>query len=203
MTDAEIAITKEREAAKHGCCCKCCSIRAEIWACFIIDLTSILGLAVEIPPWSVVPAKLHENDMMVGYLVFSVVSASLILFALRKGNEAAWPRRMLARFMTLKLPFFLIFCVGYFTISPWAYPLAQWVCEHDFQTMRTAIGGDYDTCVTWFPWLMTLNNAFYVPLYIYSWRASVEWMRCHPGNDDKGVWSSTRGGGCPDDYRVL
>ena len=77
------------------------------------------------------------------------------------------------RFMTLPLPFFLIFCVGYFTISPWAYPLAQWICEHDFQTMRTAIGGDYDTCVTWFPWLMTLNNAFYVPLYIYSWRASI------------------------------
>ena len=38
MTDAEIALCKEREAAKHGCCCKCCSIRAEIWACFIIDL---------------------------------------------------------------------------------------------------------------------------------------------------------------------
>ena len=105
---------------------------------------------------------------------------------------------------------FLVYCVGYFTVSPWAAPLAQWVCENDFESMRTAIGGDYETCVQWFPWLTVLNNAIYVFAYAYSWKASVEWFRCHPGNDDKGVWSSTRGGGsarvadcCPDDYRVL
>merc|ERR1712194_567741 len=94
----------EREAKTHGCCCKCCSVRAEIWACFVIDLTSIFGLLYEIPDWDPVPKNLHAVDLFRAYLVYSIFSASLILFALFKGNETAWPRRVLVRFMSLKLP---------------------------------------------------------------------------------------------------
>ena len=166
MTDAEIALCKEREAAKHGCCCKCCSVTAEIWACFLIDLTSVIGLLVEIPHWSAVPASLHAVDMFWGFLVYSSISACLILFALRAGKQEAWPRRALVRFMSLKLPIFVVFCIGYFTVSPWAAPLAQWVCSHDFEHMLSVTGGDYETCVQMFPWLCTLNNAIYIPAYM-------------------------------------
>ena len=155
----------EREAATHGCCCKRCTVTSEIWACFLIDLSSVLGLLVEVPRWSVVPASLHAVDMFRGYLVFSAFSACLILYALRAGKQEAWPRRALVRFMSLKLPIFIIFCMGYFTVSPWAAPLAQWVCEHDFESMRTVTGGDNQTCVQWFPWLCTMNNAIYIPAY--------------------------------------
>ena len=167
--------------------------------CFAIDLSSILGLAYEIPGWSPVPASLHAVDMYQTYLVFSAMSACLILYALYYGGQAAAPRRLLVRFMSFKLPFFIIFCMGYFVVSPWAVPLAEWVCKHDFQTMRTQIGGDYATCVQWFPWLCTANNAIYIFAYAYTIKASYEWFRCHPGNDDKGIWCS-RASGREGDY---
>mmetsp|Transcript_164332 Transcript_164332/g.527000 ORF Transcript_164332/g.527000 Transcript_164332/m.527000 type:complete len:137 (-) Transcript_164332:229-639(-) len=97
-------VAAEREAATHGCCCKWCSLRAEIWMCFVIDITSIIGLLIEIPGWYPVPARLHAVDEFRAYLVFSVFSAGIILFALIKGKEAAWPRRVLVRFMSFKLP---------------------------------------------------------------------------------------------------
>ena len=158
-----------------------------------IDVTSVLGLAVEIPRWAVVPASLHAVDVYSAYLVFSAFSACLILFSLRKGRHAAWPRRLLVRFMSLKLPIFVVFLMGYFTVSPWASPLAAWVCEHDFEQMRTVTGGDYETCVRLFPWLCTANNAIYIFAYGYSRKASFHWFRCHPGNDDKGVWRARVG----------
>jgi hypothetical protein len=171
--------------------------------CLVIDITTVIGLLIEIPRWYPVPASLHAVDEYEAYLVFSVFSACLILFALFKGDQAAWPRRALVRFMSLKLPIFLIFCVGYFTISPWASPLAQWICGHDFDGMRSATG-DYGTCVRMFPWLCTMNNAPYVFAYAYAFKASYEWFRCHPDNDDKGIWcsrsASTRDS---DDYTEL
>lgn len=182
----EVAV--EREAETHGCCCKCCSVRAEIWACFAIDVTSIIGLLAEIHDWYPVPTSLHAVDELQAYLVFSVFSASLILFALFKGREVAWPRKVLVRFMSLKLPIFLIFCMGYFTISPWATPLARWICRHDFQQMRSSLGGSYETCVHMFPLLCTLNNAPYVLAYSYTFKASYHWFRCHPSNDNQGIW---------------
>ena len=180
----------ERDAATHGCCCKCCSVRAEIWACFVIDLTSIVGLLVEIPNWDPVPPSLHAVDVFRAYLVFSTFSACLIAYALHNGKQAAWPRRLLVRFMSLKLPFFVVFVMGYFTVSPWAAPLARWVCNHDFEQMRTVTGGEYEACVQMFPWLCTINNAIYIVAYAYSFKASFEWFRCHPSNDRKGVWCS-------------
>ena len=187
----EAARAREREAATHGCCCKCCSLRAEIWVCFVIDLTTILGLAVEIPGWAPVPASLHAVELFQAYVVFSGISACLILFALLEGQQAAWPRHMLVRFMTLKLPIFIVTVFGYFSpISPWAQPLAQWSCENDFQKMRTAMGGEYETCVQMFSWIWTMNNAPYIFAYAYTIKASYEWFRCHPGNDDKHIWWS-------------
>ena len=106
--------------------------------------------------------------------------------------------------MSFKLPTFIIVVMGYFTISPWAAPLAEWVCSNDFQGMRTATGGDYENCVVMFPWLCTANNAIYIFAYGYTIKASYEWFRCHPGNDDKGIWlsraTSAREG---DDYTNL
>ena len=182
-----------REAATHGCCCKCCSLRTEIWVCFVIDLTSIVGLLLEIPRWDPVPADLHAADELRGYLAFSIFSACLILFALFTGTQAAWPRRLLVRFMSLKLPFFVIFCMGYYTISPWAAPLARWVCERDFEQIRSVSGGDYDTCVQWFPWIWTFNNVPYIFVYAYTLKACYDWFRCHPSNDNQGIWCSRAG----------
>ena len=187
MMGPSVAIA-ERENATHGCCCKCCSLRAEIWVCFAIDITSVLGLLLEIPGWSPIPAKLHAVDMFWAYLVFSAFSAGLIAFALLEGGQSAWPRRLLVRFMSLKLPIFIIVVMGYFTVSPWAAPLAEWVCQNDFQQMRTVTGGDFEDCVRMWPWLCTANNAFYIFAYAYTIKASHDWFRCHPGNDGKGVW---------------
>ena len=138
--DDAAAVAAAREAATPGCC-KCCSMRSEIWACFFIDLTSILGLLLEIPRWRAAPTDLHALDEFWGYAIFCTFSAA---------------------------------------------PLARWVCEHDFESIRTiAAGGDYDACVSMFPWWTTLNNAFYVFAYAYSFKASHEWFRCHPGNEDR------------------
>ena len=202
--DSEISQeAARREAAAHGCCCACCSLRAELWACMAIDVTSIVGLAVEIPRWAPVPASLHAVDVYRAYLVFSAFSACLILFAMLKGRHAAWPRRLLVRFMSLKLPVFLIVVMGYFTVSPWASPLAEWVCQHDFEQMRSVTGGDHEKCVGMFPWLCTLNNAIYIVAYGYSFRASFHWFRCHPSNDDKGVWRSRAEPDSSDEYTRL
>jgi hypothetical protein len=118
VNDDASAVAASRETAHHGCCCACCSLRAEIWACFVIDLTSNIGLVSETPNWSPVPANLHAVDMLQGYLIFSVFSACLIMWALFEGKQVAWPRRVLVHFVSLKILFFLIWCIGYFTISP-------------------------------------------------------------------------------------
>ena len=115
---SEAILTEAREAVTHGCCCKCCSVRAEIWLCFAIDITSILGLALEIPNWRVVPARFHATDVYTFYLVLSVFSASLILYAQLSTN--AWPRRALVRFMILKLAIFVVVVMGFFTVWPTA-----------------------------------------------------------------------------------
>ena len=188
----------EREAARHGCCCKGCPLRSEIWICLFIDITSIIGLVAEIPAWYAVPADLHVIEELVAFLIFSVFSACLIAFALCKGDQAAWPRRLLVRFMSTKLPIFVVFCMGYWSVSPWAAPLAQWVCKRDFQQMRSTLGDE--NCVAMFPWFYTLNNAVYLPLYAYSFKASYEWFRCHPGNDDKGIWCNGAASAREGDY---
>lgn len=106
--------------------------------------------------------------------------------------------------MSLKIPFFVVFCMAYYTISPWAAPLAEWVCGQDFQQMRSALGGDYATCVQWFPWFWTLNNLPYLFVYGYSLKASYEWFRCHPSNDHEGIWCSRAAPACQaDDYTNL
>eukprot|EP00929_Paragymnodinium_shiwhaense_P084577 TRINITY_DN45231_c0_g1_i1.p1 TRINITY_DN45231_c0_g1~~TRINITY_DN45231_c0_g1_i1.p1 ORF type:complete len:211 (+),score=8.41 TRINITY_DN45231_c0_g1_i1:111-743(+) len=188
--DDASTVAAQRETAHHGCCCKCCSLRVEIWVCFVIDITSIIGLVLETPEWYPVPARLHSVEMLQGYLVFSIFSACLIAWALFAGRRAAWPRQVLVRFMSFKLPCFIILCMGYFTISPWARPLAQWVCKYNFEQMRSSTGGDYETCVSLFPWLCTANNAIYIPAYAYSLRASYQWFRCHPDNDTRGIWGA-------------
>ena len=188
-TDA-VAAAARREAATHGCCCKGCSVRAEIWACFWIDVSSIVGLLLEIPGWAPVPASLHAVDVFRFYLAFSVCSAGLILFAMLEREQKAWPRRALVRLMSVKLPVFVLVVMGYFLFSPWAAPLARWICGHDFQQMRSVMTGgtDLETCVRLEPWVWTANNAIYILAYAYTLKASHDWFRCHPGNDGKGIW---------------
>ena len=188
---SEAILTEAREAVTHGCCCKCCSVRAEIWLCFAIDITSILGLALEIPNWRVVPARFHATDVYTFYLVLSVFSASLILYAQLSTN--AWPRRALVRFMILKLAIFVVVVMGFFTVWPTAWPLAEWICANDFESFRTiAAGGDADSCPQTFTLLTTLNNAPYIFAYAYTLRAAHSFFRCHPGNDDLGVWCALK-----------
>lgn len=181
----------EREAATHGCCCKCCSIRAEIWGCFIIDITSILGIVAELPSYREVPAKFHMVDVLQGYLILSIISASIFLYALVKGTLHAQPRRLLVRWIPIKIVSFLVGVMGYFNMSPWSLPLAHWICETDFQNSRTVLGsGSEQRCVQMFLWSCFLNNLPYLAAYAYTLKASYKWFRCHPDNDDKGIWCS-------------
>ena len=69
-----------------------------------------------------------------------------------------------------------------------AHHVGDWA--HDFEQMRTVVGGDYAMCVSLFPGLCTLNNAVYIFAYAYTFKAAYEWFRCHPGNDGKGIWCS-------------
>merc|ERR1712039_442308 len=118
-------------------------------------------------------------------------STGLFLYALVKGVLHARPRRLLVQFITIKIPLFLICVMGYFSVSPWARPLAKWACEADFQQARTVLnGGSEKGCVPTFLWSCFFNNLPYLVAYAYTLKASYEWFRCHPDNDDKGVWCS-------------
>ena len=81
----------------------------------------------------------------------------------------------------------------FWSVWPTAWPLAAWICENDFESFRTiAAGGDADSCPQTFTLLTTLNNAPYIFAYAYTLKASHSFFRCHPGNDDLGVWCAIK-----------
>lgn len=132
-------------------------------------------------------------DLFYGSLILYAISGSLYLYALVLGPWLARPRRLLVRFIIIKIVIILVFVQGYFTpgVSPWASPLAHWVCKTDFQHFRTGLGGESEQqCVQMFLWSSAVNNLLYVVLYAYTLKAAYKWFRCHPDNDNKGIWFS-------------
>lgn len=189
-SDEESQMAAHEESANCCRCCNCCTHSAEVWVCLLIDILSVIGLILETPAWYPVPRSLHVVHLLRADLALSLCSACLILFALFRGRFAAWPRRLLVRFMSLKLPAFLVFHVGYFTVSRWATPLALWACQNDLDKVRTAVGGDVDVCRYYFPSICVVNSLLFAVASAYSASASYRWFRSHPSNDDKGIWCS-------------
>ena len=40
---------EEREKERHGCCCAGCSLRAELWVAFAVDVLTLAAMAKELP----------------------------------------------------------------------------------------------------------------------------------------------------------
>ena len=85
-------------------------------------MISILGILLELPGWSKVPAEAYGGtdsvsmvDLFYGSLILYAISGSIFLYALCKGPLLAHPRRMLARFISIKIVIILVFVQGYFT----------------------------------------------------------------------------------------
>ena len=132
-------------------------------------------------------------DLFYGSLILYAISGSFYVYALVLGPSLARPRRLLVRFISIKIVIILVFVQGYFTpgVSPWASPLARWVCKTDFQNFRTGLGGGSEQkCVQVFLCSSAVNNLLYVVVYAYTLKAAYQWFRHHPDNDGRGVWFS-------------
>ena len=85
-------------------------------------MISILGRLLELPGWSKVPAEAYGGtdsvsmvDLFYGSLILYAISGSFYVYALVLGPSLARPRRLLVRFISIKIVIILVFVQGYFT----------------------------------------------------------------------------------------
>lgn len=194
----------EREATAHGCCCSCCKL---IW-----ELKFALGLDVFIFVFAL--AGINPSypeafqNWMKFYLYFVVLpSACLFLYAILNGNKSGAPRLLLVRFLVFwKIPAFFLLYSLFFTISPWAQEVNEFMCDpkNDFEHGKVSrMFPDYESCVTGVPKVMVPAMIPRLLIYLYSIKGAWEYMRCHPENDGKGLCSSTSQAKERGDYEPL
>ena len=98
----------------YGCCCKCCSIRVEMWCFCVFDFIIILGSLKEFPkPDEDVPML----RLFIKCYVCGVVIPSFFVWLYALLGKTALARRVLCRFITYKIPAFVL-VYGFFFVFP-------------------------------------------------------------------------------------
>mmetsp|Transcript_18135 Transcript_18135/g.31815 ORF Transcript_18135/g.31815 Transcript_18135/m.31815 type:complete len:210 (-) Transcript_18135:88-717(-) len=191
--DHSSLIAAAREAKAHGCCCSGCKLIWELKFALGFDIflfTAVLGSLDYKMPLSFI-------IWMYAYL-FGIVMPSAIMFmwVISNGNASGWPRRRLVQFLVAyKVPGYLLMYIGFIGLSPWSHEIAQFMCNpaNNFEDnkMDKLFHHHYDKCVEMTPWIMIPACIPRSLIYMYSIKGALEYMRCHPENDGKGIFTST------------
>merc|ERR1719281_2080815 len=98
MPEAEALLAEREKAARL---CTSCSIRAELWVAFALDMVTAVAILAELPVSA--PAATGFLPVILVYLCFVVVPSACCFFsALRSQSPLA--RRVLVRFLYWKIP---------------------------------------------------------------------------------------------------
>ncbi|CAE8604786.1 unnamed protein product [Polarella glacialis] len=120
----------------------------------------------------------------------------LFAYVINNGNASGWPRRRLVQFLVCyKVPGYLLMYIGFLGFSPWATEVFAFMCDpamnFEHNKMYKIFHHDYEACVKEGPGMMIKACIPRVLIYMYSIKGALEYMRCHPDNDGKGIFTST------------
>lgn len=192
QTEAEAAA---REVRAHGCCCQGCKL---IWELYFAIGLDILILVLGSPPLADRNAPMSYRVWLATYLL-AVVLPSICFFGRALVAKAGRPRLLLTRFLVFwKVPVYFLLYSLFFTVSPWAAEVAEFMCnpknnfEHGKISKHFVHDGvvDIPECVAALPKLMLPGMIPRCLIYLYSVKGAWEYMRCHPDNDGVGLCSS-------------
>merc|ERR1719223_453298 len=108
--DAREAEYERRVQEQHGCCCSCCSLKAEAWVMVLLDCFIFVGGMAEFPP----KEAPHLRVWFLTYL-FGVVVPSACCWLYALFGKGGWPRRLLCRYICYKIPMFFACYLLFFT----------------------------------------------------------------------------------------
>lgn len=176
MSEAE-ALLAEREKASR--LCASCSLRAELWVAFALDLVTAVAILAELPISA--PAATGFLPMILMYLCLVVFpSACCFLAALR--SLSPLPRRILVRFLYWKIPACIVLHL-YFLVGPWATPVCRWMCETNYNNAGAL--GTGAACEHAIAALQACRGFGYAVYGAFTLRAARAFSACHPANDEK------------------
>jgi len=185
----------KREAEAHGCCCKRFKLVWELYFAIGLDvLILVAGSPALLQSFAPVPYR-----AWLAIYLFGVVVPSICVFTAALTRKTGAPRLFLARFLIIyKIPMYFLLYSTFFTISPWAAEVANFMCDPKFDFEHGKVfkmfehNGRVDVagCVGWLPYIMVPSMIPRLIIYLYSFKGAWEYMRCHPDNDGKGVFSS-------------
>lgn len=184
---------EERLKIRHGCCCRCCSIRAGCWAMAGIDAFIFTVAHAEWPP----KEMFGLNCFFIIY-VYGVVLPSLCCWLYALLGKGGWPRRLLCRFLMYKIPMFFLCYLSYFT---WPAPDRDAWCpyfcdpnadihaEHARIEAATAMfGHELKRCCDGVGVWMVFRSCIWSVVFFFSFREAHHFFRAHPDNDRKDIW---------------
>ncbi len=196
----EADVVREREARVAGPVR--CGSRLEIIAyCALMTIASLVEAPSALSAWRAASAPLSFKVWATAYACTGVLPGALLSLAALCSSRA-WPRRLFAQWVLVSVPVFVAVNVGY--VMTYAHEFAAWACDPavDFRGVSSVWAGSeraataehaaaVDACAAfvggWLPqcWpSATLTGLLFVST---AW-AAYEHMRCHPGNDGKGVF---------------
>lgn len=191
--DAQLIADREKERSRgiQGFCCACCSLRTELWIALALDVLTLLAAVSELPQMLAAPSE--TGFLFWGlYFVLAVVipSLSFYLYALRSRSGVS--RLALCRFLCYKGPVAFLMHL-YFFVGPWATPVCTWMCQTNYQGVQSL--GTGDACMRNVAIVQFSRGAFYALYSMYMLYVASEFMQCHPANDGKGIWGSSKSAG--------
>uniref|UniRef100_A0A6U6LSE0 Uncharacterized protein n=1 Tax=Zooxanthella nutricula TaxID=1333877 RepID=A0A6U6LSE0_9DINO len=188
MSDVE-AEAEARYKQIHGCCCKCCSVRAEGWFFVAFDAWVIAFCIKEWPP-----PELPGLAIMYTCYVCGVVAPSLLAWLWALLGRGGLARRVLCRVIIWKIVGFALCFWTYFVVLRREDEWGPFFCDPDAQPHAINVnpfkkyGLDVESCVHYIRVLMVARPVYYGGIFALSLKAAYQYMRAHPDNDGKGLF---------------
>ena len=179
----------------YGCCCKCCSIRVEMWCFCVFDFIIILGSLKEFPkPDEDVPML----RLFIKCYVCGVVIPSFFVWLYALLGKTALARRVLCRFITYKIPAFVLVYGFFFVFPAPEYALnSHYYCDPNAAVHGTPehiaathaiVGSNVEECAARVRYFIMFRCCYYTLAFSFSFKAAKQYMLCHPDNEGQGVW---------------
>eukprot|EP00929_Paragymnodinium_shiwhaense_P010927 TRINITY_DN116016_c0_g1_i1.p1 TRINITY_DN116016_c0_g1~~TRINITY_DN116016_c0_g1_i1.p1 ORF type:complete len:238 (-),score=7.86 TRINITY_DN116016_c0_g1_i1:96-746(-) len=182
----------KRAAERHGCCCSCCKLIWELYFAIGLDVLILVvglgGLPTNAPESYVTWLCIY----MIGVVFPSICAFARVIWPC--GNDSGAPRVFLVRFLIFwKVPVYFLMYSTFFTISPWATEVAEFMCDPDINFENGKIWRlfpqGFHQCVAGLPKVMLPGMIPRLCIYMYSIKGAWEYMRCHPDNDDRSIFA--------------
>eukprot|EP00931_Biecheleriopsis_adriatica_P083385 TRINITY_DN56980_c0_g1_i1.p1 TRINITY_DN56980_c0_g1~~TRINITY_DN56980_c0_g1_i1.p1 ORF type:complete len:209 (-),score=28.69 TRINITY_DN56980_c0_g1_i1:108-734(-) len=186
------AEAEKRYKTIYGCCCQCCSVKAEGWFFAVFDLFIIAFTFKEWPP-----PELPGLLWFYRSYVYGVVFPSLLAWLWALLGKGGLPRRVLCRVIIWKMIGFPLCFVVYFVILTRQDEWGPFFCDPDAEPHAINVnpfkkyGVSVEKCVTFIRIYMCFRPLIYDGIFAISLKAAYAYMRAHPENDGKGIFNDS------------